>query len=151
MISTTKRWRQFFPVPMIVVMMGCGGRGDAKPIANLVPCHGTVTLDGKPLNHGTVGFAPVVANAGQPAVGAIKNGRFVMSTTVSAPGVVIGKYHVSVQSLEQETKVNSSSPTDMLKRPTSLIPSKYNEIKTSGLDVEVTKSTANVELKLVSK
>jgi hypothetical protein len=135
---------------MVLLIFGCGGSGDIKPIANLVSCSGTVTLDGAPLKQGIVSFAPVNPTAGQPATGAIKDGKFTMATTVSAPGVVAGQYKVSVQSFDQE-KAPSTNPSDMVKKPTSLIPEKYLDITKSGLEAEVKKGMTPIKLELVSK
>ncbi|MDB5343611.1 MAG: hypothetical protein JWP89_1988 [Schlesneria sp.] len=135
---------------MVLFALGCGGSGDIKPIANLVPCSGTITLDGVPLKQGIVSFAPTTPSAGQPATGPIKDGKFTVATTASAPGIVAGQYKVSVQSFEQ-AKTGSTNPSDMTKKPVSLVPEKYLDIKQSGLEVEVKKGMPPVKLELVSK
>lgn len=147
MTSLTIKTRVVVSALLVAFVAGCGGSG-VKPIANLVPCRGTVTLDGQPLPHGMVGLEPLEPGAGRSANGAIKDGHFELATSASAAGVVVGKYRVSVQSVSQE---KTSSPAEMAKPPKSLIPKKYNDIKTSGLEVEVTKGMQPVELKLVSK
>lgn len=130
---------------MSLLLAGCGGSSDVKPIANLVPCQGTVTLDGKPLEQGTIFFAPVDEKTGQSAVGAIKAGNFDVSTTVSAPGVVAGKYKVRIDSYEiVQLKPGEMSTT----LPPSLIPARYNNIATSGLEVEVAKGMPPIKLEL---
>lgn len=149
MISLTTKCVPFSAFVVLFIAMGCGG-SDVKPIANLVPCSGTITLDGKPLDHGTVGFEPFVPNVGRSASGSIKEGRFVVSTSASSPGVVAGKYLVSVQSFDQE-KTTSTNPSDMAKKPVSLIPEKYVDVKLSGLVVEVKSGMPPVKLELVSK
>ena len=135
---------------MALFVAGCGASGDIKPIANLVACSGTITLDGAPLKQGIVSFAPANPGAGQPATGPIKDGKFTMATTVSAPGVVAGQYKVSVQSFDQE-KSTSTNPSDMVKTPTSLVPEKYLDAAKSGLEVEVKKGMSPVKLELSSK
>ncbi len=141
---------------ILSVLSGCGsGAGDVKPIANLAPCQGTVTFDGELLEQGTVGFVPLDQKTGQSATGRIRDGRFTMTTTVSAPGVVIGKYRVRVESFEQaEPDVSLEKPKGppvMPPAPKSLIPTTYNRPETSGLEIEVTKGMASVELELKSK
>ena len=149
MISLPTRYLHFSAVTMLSITLGCGG-SDIKPIANLVPCNGTVTLDGKPLDHGTIGFEPFVPNSGRSASGSIKDGYFVVSTSASSPGVVAGKYLVSVQSFDQE-KTTSTNPSDMVKKPVSLVPEKYLDVKQSGLVVEVKSGMPPVKLELVTK
>ena len=149
MISLPTKYLPCSAVAMLSIALGCGG-SDIKPIANLVPCSGTVTLDGKPLDHGTIGFEPFVPNSGRSASGSIKDGRFVASTSASSPGVVAGKYLVSVQSFDQE-KTTSTNPSDMVKKPVSLVPEKYLDVKQSGLVVEVKSGMPPVKLELVTK
>lgn len=140
----TKLCQALFTV-LLMIVAGCGD--GTTPIANLVSCHGIVTLDGLPLSHGVVGFEPVDPNTGWSATGAIKNGHFKMVTTASAAGAVIGKYQVRVLS-EEETPAGAD---DKLQRSKSLIPEKYNDINRSGLEVEVTNGMKPIELKLLSR
>ena len=117
-------------------LSGCGGGDGVKPFDNLVPVSGTVTVEGKPLAQGTVEFIPE-APTGQTASGKVSNGSFTMSTTVSAPGVVAGKYKVQIDS--KEPLAAGPPPTGKVEPPKSLIPVKYADAKTSGLEVDVVK------------
>lgn len=137
-------FRDLFAIFSVVMLIGCSGGGKPE-IANRIPCRGTVTFDGKPLDHGTVGFSPVDENVGRFAVGKIKNGRFQMETTSTSPGVVTGKYRVRVESLEDSPLGPDGMPTGVAK---NLLPTKYGDFKTSGLEVEVTKRTGPVVLDL---
>ena len=100
-------------------------------------------MDGKPLEKGLVGLVPVDPNVGRSASGIIENGKFTIMTSASAPGAVIGKYRISVISNEIP---ESPPPPDQL--PKSLIPVKYNNVMTSGLEVEVAKGMSPVEIML---
>ncbi len=123
----------------ILISAGCGGGDGTKPLANLVPVSGTVSLEGKPLAQGTVAFIP--EGPGQSASGKISNGSFTMATTVSAPGVVAGKYKVQIDSKEQPAAGAAAAPppSGAVAPPKSLIPAKYSDVKTSGLEVDVVK------------
>jgi len=132
-----------WPVTVLLatVFSGCGG-DDTKPMADLVPVSGTVSFDGKPLEQGRIMFAPDDVTIGQPASGVITNGEFTVITTVSAPGVVAGKYKVRIEAFEgdgaTEMPAPSGTPESMLlNQRTSLIPMKYGDVKSSGLEVEV--------------
>jgi hypothetical protein len=104
-----------------------------------------VTLDGVPLDHGTVFFAPVDQKTGQSAVAPIKSGKFDVNTTTSASGVVAGTYKVRVDSFENvQLKPGEMSTT----LPPSLILTKYNSIDTSELEVTVAKGMAPIKLEL---
>ena len=124
-------------------VVGCGT--GAKPIAGSVPVSGTVTFNGQPLEQGAVRFAPDGIGKGQPATGQIKGGKFTMLTTASSPGVVVGKYKVSILSNKPFTPptLEPGTPPDPNAKfePESLIPLKYNDIKTSGLEADVTAAT----------
>ncbi len=130
----------------ISFVVGCGGRNGVKPFANLVRCHGTVTYDGEPLERGMVYFSPISPTSGQqPASGVVEAGKFDMMTTVTSAGVVVGKYKVMVVS----TKAIEPSPKAMPMKPLeSLIPKKYGDAKTSGLEVEVQAGMKPVTLEL---
>ncbi len=136
---------------MSAIVPGCGGGDHIKPMSNLTACRGTVTLDGTPLEHGSIRFVPVVEKSGQPAISQIKNGSFTMITTVSSPGVVIGKYKVMVESSEELPDAGPPQPGKLPAPPKSLIPEKYNKIATSGLEVEVTEGMDAVDFELTSK
>ncbi|MDB5337021.1 MAG: hypothetical protein JWN70_2640, partial [Planctomycetaceae bacterium] len=123
----------------LLVLAGCGG-DDVKPFNNLVPVSGTVSFDGKPVPQGSVSFTPVDPT-GQAASSKITNGSFKMLTTVSAPGVIAGKYKVRIESKElpPEGAAAAPPPTGAVKPVKSLIPAKYGDVNTSGLEVDVVK------------
>ena len=130
---------------------GCGGES-VKQFDNLVPVDGTVSFNGKPLDHGTVSFFPK-AKGGQPAIGKISDGKFTMVTTVSAPGVVIGKYKVRIESVDGAVEMPSATapppkPGEKRPGPKSLIPEKYNDLATSGLTVDVFDGMDSIEWEL---
>lgn len=138
-----RSWRLLFPVTLIVFSLCCVGCGDGvESIANLVPVSGTVSFEDKPLPHGTVLFDPV-EKPGESAVGKIVDGKFTMVTTVSAPGVVVGKYRVRIISTEESAVPPNAAPP--FPEPKSLIPKKYNDLKTSGLEIEVVEGMAEPE------
>ena len=129
---------------------GCGS--GVRPIAGSVGVSGTVTLNGQPLEQGMVRFAPESGGKAQPATGQIKNGNFTMLTTASSPGVVVGKYKVSIISNKPFTPpaLKPGTPPDPKTKfePESLIPTKYNDIKTSGLEADVTAAVTSLTFAL---
>ena len=134
-------------VLMATAITGCAG-DDSKPMANLVPVTGTVTFDGKPLEQGRVMLVPEDEKAGQPASGAVTSGNFTVITTVSAPGVVAGKYKVRIESLEGGGATVMPAPGEKPKKPKSLIPEKYGDLKNSGLEAEVKAGMAPLKFEL---
>lgn len=140
-------------VVLVWVMVSGGGCGSsATPIAGSVPVSGTVTLNGQPLEQGMVRFAPESGSKSQPATGQIKNGKFTMVTTASSPGVVVGKYKVSIISNKPfaPPPLKPGTPPDPKAKfePESLIPTKYNDIKTSGLEADVTAAVTSLTFAL---
>lgn len=73
-----------------LLICGCGG-GNEREVA---PVSGVVTIDGKPLDHGTVMFVPPV---GQSAKGTINpDGSYVMTTYSNGDGAPVGENRVMV-------------------------------------------------------
>ncbi|QDT54748.1 hypothetical protein Pan44_27840 [Caulifigura coniformis] len=114
---------------LCLVMVGCGesgapGRAEAK---------GTVTIDGRPLEKGTVFL---VNEKGLPAgVGNVVAGAFELSENASTRGVLPGSYGVKIESWKVEPGAvlenGSFSPGELA------IPKKFTDAKTSGLKAEV--------------
>jgi hypothetical protein len=119
-------------------LLAGSGCSQEKSFSDLVPCRGTVVMKGEPLKQGTVTFAPMDEKKGQLAVGKVTNGSFTMRTTAEAAGVVAGKYKVRVESYEAPAGMPSDKSGQMPSPPASLIPVKYADIATSGLEVDVT-------------
>ena len=132
---------------------GCGS--GVRPIDGSVPVSGTVTFNGQPLEQGMVRFAPESGGKAQPATGQIKNGKFTMLTTASSPGVVVGKYKVSIISNKPfaPPALKPGTPPDPKAKfePESLVPTKYNDIKTSGLEADVTAAVTSLTFALRSE
>jgi len=133
-----------FSILMFLSLDGCG-RTDSLP--DLVPVTGTVTYRGKPLSHGRLGFAPVDPAQCESAIGVITNGTFSARTTVSSPGVQIGKYRVSVASYKIPEKVDPSAPAAMAPA-VSIIPERYGDPMASGLEVDVKPGMTPLTLEL---
>jgi hypothetical protein len=130
---------------------GCGGApGDVK----LVKAGGVVTFLGQPLGNATVTFVP---DSGPIAMGtADKDGKFTLSTG-SKPGVVVGKCRVSVSvnfGYGDEDELKNLSPSERNEKLTlkmgektgeygkgkqpDLLPSRFADVRTSGLEFTVT-------------
>ncbi|QDU11144.1 hypothetical protein V202x_45600 [Gimesia aquarii] len=126
----------FFIVPFLsVLLVGCGG--NEKPETVLVS--GLVTLDGKPLSKGTVTFQSKSRGEGtlnRPAIGQIdENGRVQLSTFEEGDGVLPGNYTVVITAFENDPSVEEYAAGAQRK---SLIPEKYSNPLTSGLEAVVT-------------
>lgn len=105
---------------------------------------GNVSLDGKQIGPGIIVFAP--AGNGTPAIGPIDHdGSYSMSTSHEV-GLSAGNYKVGVLIREVPTNVKRGDrpPPGKL-----LIPEKYEDSATSGLEYDVApgRNTIDIELK----
>lgn len=113
----------------LISVPGCA-RNDPLPLA---PVSGTVTYQGKPLDHGRVVFAPLRGTPGPAAVGEIRpDGSFQMHTC-GRDGAAIGQHRGTVHCRKILTPAEAAS----LVIPASLIPDKYGHEAHSALSFEV--------------
>jgi hypothetical protein len=115
----------------LAALTGCS---DGRP--QRVPVAGQVLIDGQPLTHGYVQFAPADSRASTGALDA--NGRFALTCFEPGDGATLGKHTVTVMSQEpigQETIKWHA-------------PKKYADPKTSGLVQEITEPTDAIKIEL---
>ncbi len=76
---------------MISTLVGCTRHSD--PLRAEV--HGNVSLNGQPIQDGSITFMPVEGNKGPTAGGAVKEGRYSIS---KAQGPIVGKNRIELHS-----------------------------------------------------
>jgi hypothetical protein len=124
-------------VMLVCAVAGCG-RGGAR-------VSGTVTLDGRPLDTGSVQFHP--AAAGPVAYGSIDaQGRFTLRVGAAASPVAPGRYTATV------VAVAATAPTspDAETLPVPITPQKYGDVATSGLTFDLKPGENTIDIDLVS-
>ena len=128
---------------LALAVAGCGGE-ERMPTA---PVEGKVLLDGEPLQFGSVVFIP---EAGPPARGAIQpDGSFRLTTYEEDDGAVLGTHRVEVKCTTlQDPDAPEPDPTEEIPVGESLIPEKYTNYETSGIEREVEEGKNSFELKL---
>ncbi len=127
----TRRNRRRFGVILIFAACLCGCGSDLR--FDTATVTGTVTYNGKPLDHGEVVFVPLEGTPGPQAVGTIQtDGSFEMRSG-NVPGVAVGKHRVTVHCRGELTPEQAKS----LALPKSLIPEKYGLADTTPLTYEV--------------
>jgi hypothetical protein len=100
-----------------------------------VPVEGKVTLDGKPLTHGSIAFWPEDESL-PPACGEItKEGTYALYSE-GQEGAVVGTYRVTVVC---QSEVDSTAP----EKVKSFVPEKYSRKETSKLVVRVVEDPAD--------
>jgi len=118
-------------------LLGCGGAGDLPTVAKV---KGTVTYKGVPLESGTIVFYPASSRS---ATGEIHDGEFLSLTTFEPDdGAPLGEHTVTVQAFDTPV-------IDMDTKRKSPIPTKYGDVKTTVLSVEITAGENTVEFDLV--
>jgi hypothetical protein len=119
---------------MIIALTGLAGCGDSGP--KIVPVSGVVTIDGQPLTYGHI---QVIPTGWRPASSAIdSSGRFMLTTTVSGDGCVVGTHKVVVLAGE------SVSP-DATKWHA---PKKYADVASSNVTTTITGPTTDLKIEL---
>ena len=126
-------------------LLGCSDRTDDLP---RLAISGTVTLDGKPLERGTIRFEPKPANR-QPvqAFGPIEGGGFAIP---SAVGPTPGSYAVVISSASQEATDLEDDPARKVVVKPDPIPPRYNRRSTLTAEVAAEGPSA-FEFPLTSK
>jgi hypothetical protein len=110
---------------------------------------GTVTLDGTPLETGTVVFAG--DNGGSAGVGVLGDGgKFTLAEAGNSDGIQPGTYKVAINAwIVEPGSVNDDG--EIVDEGQSLIPQKYNNPKTSGLSATVSAESTDFTFALVSE
>ncbi len=123
----------------VLLMSGC-----SSGLADMEKVTGTVTIDGKAATRGMVQFVPETTegeNPSPPAVGTIgPDGHYELETTGNrgvVKGAAVGHHKVRV-----DIRAEPRDEKDTL--PQSLIPTKYNNPETSGLEFDVVAGKDNV-------
>lgn len=102
----------------------------------VVPVSGTVTIDGQPLPYGHIQVLPTGWRPASSAIGS--DGKFMLTTTVSGDGCVVGTHPVVIlagESLNPETTKWHA-------------PKKYTDPKTSNLTVTISGPTNDLKVEL---
>lgn len=149
---------RYFPAVLcggLLLLTGCGGSSDGPPYATV---SGVVTLDGNPVEGATVIFTP--KGPGTMSMGLTNaDGAFSLMTSTGKRGAAVGDHAVTVTLMIQPEQKATGSADDLAEmlpteyasdaaaaaaaknakaaEPVYLIPRKYSDAKTSGLDVTV--------------
>jgi hypothetical protein len=121
---------------------GCGSK---RELPETVPIQGKVTYGGHPVPKGTITFQP---DSGQTATGEIQpDGTYRLGTFAEKDGAVPGHHKVMIIANDADpTKMPGSSPG--YKPPKDLVPKKYAQLDTSGLEATVTKEQPTIDFDL---
>jgi hypothetical protein len=119
-----------------ILLAGCGGKPSQVS--------GTVTLDGKTIERGMVGFTP--ANGGMRASGVIESDGTYTLTTNRDSGLEPGEYMVTVVSREPGPPATTGPPAP----GPYITPQHYAAEATSGLKFTVERGSNTIDLELTA-
>ena len=123
-----------------MLVAGCGG-------PELVPVHGSVLYNDRPLEYGSVMLQPV--GGGEIARGTIQpDGTFELALPDGSAGAAPGTYLVRITAYEAQRAQSMGGTEREPALGRSAIPGKYTSFRTSGLEAEV---SPGMELPLVLK
>ena len=122
------------------LIWGCGGDTGSTEKFPSARLEGSVTLDGKPVDDGTIQFVPANKTAGPVTQALILKGRYVASK------VPLGKVSAMISTKPPEPPANVTS--DYHPEPFAQIPKRYQdgitiEVKENKLDVDFDMSSRN--------
>jgi hypothetical protein len=130
-------WRRAWALAILLAISIAGGCSSSYQL-DTAKVHGTVTLDGQPLDAGLVFFRP---EKGRMAVGKIQpNGSYVMFTYVrdGDDGAIVGRHKVSV------VPPLASAESEIVPVMKSPIPNRYQSEGTSQLEFNVEAGKDNI-------
>lgn len=115
----------------LAALTGCGVEKHT-----LVKVSGTVLLDGKPLESGSIQVVPANGRAASAQLG--PGGRFTLGTYTNDDGVQAGTHKVSIVSVEELNKTSRRWNA----------PQEYVDIATSGLEVTIDEPRDDLEISI---
>lgn len=131
-------------VLLVSVMFGCGS-GPAYQGPQRIPLSGKVTLDGTPVDGGTISFIPTVK--GNPAGGPIVNGTYTVS---EEQGANEGAHRVEIRWLKPTGEKRKDDDTgEMIDVVKEVVPEKFNI--QSELKAEIKSDKKEFDFNLVTK
>lgn len=138
--TSIESWRGLAAAFLITCLAGCGSEFGST-------ASGIVTIDGKPVTPGLVTFVPEDPTA-VPSVSDLDSSGGFELTTNKKHGLPPGNYRASVQAF-RPPDVPIGQRTFEPSEP--LIPAKYFQVSTSGLEYTVEQGINRIDIKLTSQ
>ena len=123
-------------LPLMSLAAGCGDQA-AYPYTRLT---GTVAVDGKPVEQGSLTFTPEGPGPAQAVGASIANGHYV------AEKVPLGKVRVTFNATRATGKMLASEHDKPIPEQADMVPEKYR----SGMEIEVQKGQTEQNFDLTS-
>lgn len=128
-----------------LMLSGCVRQNKPDGMPALVPCTITVAQDGVPLFDANVTLHPADGNKWTGNGATDKNGKAMIFTWGTHPGIAPGKYSVTVAKVETEKLPPRPTGSGPGKMPDSfnLVDLKYGEKETTDLEIVIVKGNRN--------
>jgi hypothetical protein len=126
---------------MLLFAFGCGGAG-----SNRGNVKGTVKLDGKPVEQGSILFTPMDGTSGSVAGGEIINGQYQLA---SKSGPAIGWNRVEIRAMRKTGQMVQKAfapPGEMIPEQVEAVPPKFNSDSELKFEIKPGDNTANFDL-----
>jgi hypothetical protein len=123
-------------------LAGCGGpkyKGDQR-----FPLSGSATLDGQPIDLGSISFVGGDATKTRFSGGVITDGKY---DVPEENGPTAGKYRVEISWLKRTGKQLKDAESGMYDERIEALPEKYNKNSELSADVPAPDNTYNFDLK----
>jgi hypothetical protein len=125
---------------LVAALVGCGRRGNHAAIS------GQVTLDGQPLEQGSILFVPIEGTQGVPTGAEIKAGQYRLSSTNGPP---VGRNRVEITAVRPTGKMVPDplgAPGSQRELFVSAVATRFNADSKLTCDVQAGDNTANFEV-----
>lgn len=130
------------------LLPGCGGNGAEL---NRAEVSGDVTVNGAPLEEGSIAFLPTEGTQGPSVGGTINQGRYLIPVE---EGPVVGTYRVEIRATrETGRKIEAgppSPPGTMIDEVKAFIPAKYNAKSTLTAEIKSGTNESDYDLRIDS-
>jgi hypothetical protein len=137
----SKRLRLILIPAMLLPAFGCGGsRADRGAIS------GAVTLDGKPLEQGSILFTPIDGARGSVTGGKIQNGRYELP---AKSGPAVGWNRVEIRSMRKTGNMVPKAfgrPGETVPEQVEAIPPGFNTQSKLKVEIKPGDNTANFDV-----
>jgi hypothetical protein len=149
LVTLPRQFVRLFSFFSLVVFLGPGCSKES-PLPPRVPVSGTVLYQGAPVSGATVVFEG--ETAARPGVGVTDQaGKFRLSSYSEGDGVPPGKYRVAITKFEapppaqEDTSMEAAAARkpEPASAPKSLLPKRYADSATSGLEETVAEGNTN--------